>query len=412
MFKPCLNQNLDMNTSVSVVYYTSKTLKNGNHPLMLRVTQNRKPKYVSLGINIHPNFWDTKKNKPKTNCPNYMAIQRLITDKIKEYTDNIIDLQIEKKDFTAKSLIDKVNNPPKKLTVGELFQQQIALFKKEERIAYAASYKQTYNSLLDYNKHLDIYFSDIDEQWLKKYESWLRGKGIATNTIGIRFRNIRGAYNVAIKEKHVKAEYYPFKDYKVSKLHEVTPKRAIAKNNVIKVIKHETSKSNQYNEMAIDLFTFSYLMAGINFTDMARIRHEDIMDERLVYRRKKTKKLIQVPVHPKAMEIIDKYKSPSNPYIFPILSTFHKTEQQKLNRIHKVIGKVNKHLKNFGIELELDKKLTTYVARHSFSTTLKRAGVSTSIISEALGHSSEKVTQIYLDSFENSQMDAAMQNLL
>ena len=53
-----------MNTSVSVVYYTSKTLKNGNHPLMLRVTQNRKPKYVSLGINIHPNFWDIKKNKP------------------------------------------------------------------------------------------------------------------------------------------------------------------------------------------------------------------------------------------------------------------------------------------------------------------------------------------------------------
>lgn len=107
-----------MNTSVSVVYYTSKTLKNGNHPLMLRVTQNRKPKYVSLGINIHPNFWDTKKNKPKTNCPNYMAIQRLITDKIKEYTDNIVDLQIEKKDFTSKSLIDKVNNPTKRKTVG------------------------------------------------------------------------------------------------------------------------------------------------------------------------------------------------------------------------------------------------------------------------------------------------------
>ena len=63
---------------------------------MLRVTQNRKPKYVSLGINIHPNFWDIKKNKPKTNCPNYMAIQRLIIDKIKEYTDNIVDLQIEK----------------------------------------------------------------------------------------------------------------------------------------------------------------------------------------------------------------------------------------------------------------------------------------------------------------------------
>lgn len=77
-----------------------------------------------------------------------------------------------------------------------------------------------------------------------------------------------------------------------------------------------------------------------------------------------------------------------------------------------MIGKVNKHLKALGIELELDKKLTTYVARHSFSTTLKRSGVSTSLICEALGHNSEKVTQIYLDSFENEQIDEAMSNLL
>ena len=113
----------------------------------------------------------------------------------------------------------------------------------------------------------------------------------------------------------------------------------------------------------------------------------------------------------KAMEIMNKYKS-DNSYIFPILSSFHKTEQQKLNRIHKVIGKVNACLKTLGDELELDKKLTTYVARHSYATTLKRAGVSTSLICDALGHSSERVTQIYLDSFENTQLKAAMKNLL
>lgn len=53
-----LNRNSNMNTSVSVVYHTSKTLKNGNHPLMLRVTQNRKSQYVSLGILISPEHWD------------------------------------------------------------------------------------------------------------------------------------------------------------------------------------------------------------------------------------------------------------------------------------------------------------------------------------------------------------------
>ena len=399
-----------MNTSVSVVYYTSKTLKNGNHPLMLRVTQNRKPKYVSLGINIHPNFWDTKKNKPKTNCPNYMAIQRLITDKIKEYTDNIVDLQIEKKDFTSKSLIDKVNNPTKRKTVGELFQEQIQRLYNADRISYALSHKFVYKNLLKFNGHLDIYFSDIDVQWLQKYEDWQRKNGSAENSIGIRFRTLRAVYNIAIKKKYVKADLYPFKDYNVSKLHEDTPKRAIVKDNVKKIV--STSTNNAYKELAIDLFTFSYFMGGINFTDMARIKYDNIIDGRLAYKRKKTKKLIQLPLQPKAMEIINKYKSPSNPYIFPILSTFHKTEQQKINRIHKVIGKVNKHLKALGVELDLDKKLTTYVARHSFSTTLKRSGVSTSLICEALGHSSEKITQIYLDSFENDQIDEAMSNLL
>jgi len=69
-------------------------------------------------------------------------------------------------------------------------------------------------------------------------------------------------------------------------------------------------------------------------------------------------------------------------------------------------------LENIGRSLGIELKLTTYVARHSYATVLKRSGVSTSIICESLGHSSERVTQIYLDSFGNEQMDAAMKNLL
>ena len=53
-----------------------------------------------------------------------------------------------------------------------------------------------------------------------------------------------------------------------------------------------------------------------------------------------------------------------------------------------------------------------HVARHSYATVLKRAGVSTAIISESLGHSSEKITQVYLDSFDNEQISNAMKNLL
>ena len=90
----------------------------------------------------------------------------------------------------------------------------------------------------------------------------------------------------------------------------------------------------------------------------------------------------------------------------------HKTPLQKKNRIHKILGRVNKELKVLALELGIDSDITSYVARHSFATVLKRSGVDIMLISEALGHSDLKTTQIYLDSFENEQMDAAMTNLL
>lgn len=123
---------------------------------------------------------------------------------------------------------------------------------------------------------------------------------------------------------------------------------------------------------------------------------------------------IIIPLQDEAKEIITLFSVGStnkSDYIFPIFSDYHKSEVQKANRLHKVLAKVNKILKQIGKELGLPIKLTTYVARHSFATVLKRAGVSTSIISESLGHSSEKITQTYLDSFEKSQMDEAFSHL-
>ncbi len=80
--------------------------------------------------------------------------------------------------------------------------------------------------------------------------------------------------------------------------------------------------------------------------------------------------------------------------------------------VHKVISKVNQRLKEIGKALDIPIDLTTYVARHSQATVMKKAGVSTAVIREIMGHSSERVTQIYLDSSDNEQIDEAMKNLL
>lgn len=153
-------------------------------------------------------------------------------------------------------------------------------------------------------------------------------------------------------------------------------------------------------------------MGGINFVDIANLTQKNIIDNRLVYKRSKTGKLIKLPLVPQAAELIKKYHSKNNPYLFPIFSNRHTTEQEKANRLHKVITKVNKRLKQIGEELGISIPITTYVARHSQATIMKKAGISTAIIGQIMGHSSERVTQVYLDSFDNEQINNAMKNLL
>ena len=245
------------------------------------------------------------------------------------------------------------------------------------------SVKQVYDSLIKYNKHLNIHFTDIDVAWLKKYETWLRNNGLAENTIGIRFRTLRTIYNYAIQEDMVKAEHYPFKKYKVSKLNQETAKRALSKEDINRVLQYQTD--NRFMRLPIDLFAFTYYMGGINFVDIANLTQKNIIDNRLVYKRSKTGKLIKLPLVPQAVELIKKYHSKNNPYLFPIFSNRHKTEQEKANRLHKVITKVNKRLKQIGEELGIPIPITTYVARHSQATIMKKAGISTAIIGQIMG---------------------------
>ena len=399
-----------MNATVEVVCYKSKVLANNESPLMLRITKDRKLKYSSIGISVNPAHWDFEKNKPRRNCPDKARIEQIISEQIRKYREQILDFQAEDKEFTSTSLYDRVNNQIKRRTVSDLFKSHIANLKAQKRTGYALTFSELYNSLILFHGHLDIHFSDIDVTWLRHYEAWLRFRGSAENTIGKRFRTLRAVFNLAIEQGIVKAEYYPFKIYKVSKLHQTPAKRAISKEDIMKVINYQCT--DPYDRLAVDLFTFGYFMGGINFGDMARLKQENIAGGRLYYTRHKTGKLLSYKLMPKALEIIQRYQNPTSEYLFPILNSSHKTELQKFNRIHKALAKTNKALKQIGEELKIPNKLTTYVARHSYATVLRRAGVATSIISSSLGHSSEKVTQIYLDSFENKQIDEAMQHLV
>ena len=106
---------------------------------------------------------------------------------------------------------------------------------------------------------------------------------------------------------------------------------------------------------------------------MAYLTQQNIAED---YIRRKTHKMIKLTSLSQAMEIVVRNRRDQSPYLFPILSFYHTTEQQRRNCTHKVIAKINLFLKLINKELNISINLTPYVARHSFATALKRSGVS------------------------------------
>ena len=404
-----------MNTCISVVCYKSKTLSNGENLLMLQISKGEKRKYQSLGISVLPRYWDFTRNKPKPNCPNKEYIQKIILDKQTELQQRMLEFNSEQKEYTTTTLLNDENKRFELKTVCQFYQELIEQCKSNDKCGNRLIYKGSYNSLKVFTKNqLDIPFSTIDVSWLNKYEKWLRSKGNKETTMSLMFRTLRSAYNKAIKAKCARKSDYPFDEYKINKFDTKTQKRAIAKTEVLKFTKEvDNIGKRQYVQLSKDIFIFSYLCGGINFTDIANLTKTNITNGRIHYIRQKTGKLIKLGISEEAMQIIKKYESESKGYLFPILNAnIHKTPLQKQNRIHKMLGKINKNLKLIAAQLNVDANMTTYVARHSFASVLKKSGVSIALISEALGHSDLSTTQVYLDSFDNEQIDAAMQNLL
>jgi integrase len=404
-------------TTITVILFKSKTLANGEHPLMLRVSKNGVRKYVSIGISCKEKDWDNIKNLPKKGHPNKDVIDSIISKTIKKYKDKVMDYRHEGLDFTPDVLIAEANAQKKKTTVFKYFELKIQQFKESHKIGNAKVYHDTYNQLLKFTDNKDLTFSQLDVGFLTKLENALRAKGLTDNAISVRFRTFRALYNFAIAENYVKKETYPFEKFKISeKFNTKTQKRAITKDEIKKLEAYELTAGSAAFE-AQQYFLFSYYGQGINFVDIAHLKWKNLINGRVFYKRAKTGNELSFKLNDYANNIIEYWKpitmKTKESYIFPILNTqTHLSSTQKYNRIHKVLTRVNKDLKKIGSEVGIETPLTSYVARHTFATVLKKSGVSTAIISESMGHQTEAITQTYLKSFENSVIDDAMENLL
>ncbi len=403
-----------MDATITVICYKSKILKNGESPLMIRVSKDGKRSLKSLGVSINPVFWDFSKNQPTANYPLKAELSTLLSDCLSKYQKRLFEDKIQGIEKTAAELAEEQR--PKRVTVEKFLTSHIESLRKMDRIGNSYAYQNLQKALQNfYGNKLDFMFSAIDKAFCDKLESWMRQKDYEEISMSFYFRMLRALYNKAVEAKCADRNRSPFTEFKLSRFSRQTKKRALSKMDVMKLLTADCSEMREITQLAHDIFSFSYFCGGISLIDVANLTPENIVNGRLVYKRQKTHRGINLLILDEAKKIIKKYAwyQQEAYYLFPILDArIHQTPMQKYNRVRKLCGRINHELIALGKLLKIEGRVTTYVARHSFATVLKKSGVNIGIISQALGHQDLKTTQIYLAQFDDEQVDNALQFLL
>lgn len=292
-----------------------------------------------------------------------------------------------------------------------IFKSYIEELEKVKRIGTASSYRCAMISIKTFAGKI-IGFYDVTEKFLSRYHQWMLDKGNSLTTIGIYIRSLRSIFNIAIEEGIIKREdAYPFGRRKYQIPAGSNTKKALTIEDIKKIVEYlPSAEKGFYEERSRDFWLFSYLSNGMNFNDLANLRWANIDGEIFRFTRVKTQKteisnskLISVYMNDLSFTILKKWgsvRNGMNDFVFDILDKSD-DEYAVKKKVYQLVQTTNKNMKKIFENLSIKKPHTTYVARHSFSTILKKSGASIEQIQESLGHSSSTTTMKYLDSFDD-----------
>lgn len=399
------------------VYATQDTrrAKDGDtYPIKICVCYNRKQKYYSTGQNLTTEEWASldQPRIPAKLKDTYKVIEDCF-DLIKGYVKDLTSTG----DFSFAGLNIRLRGAATS-SVNVAMRERIEQMRKEERFGNMQVIQCALNSFERFAEAQNkrdkasnnnvILFETVTPDWLRKYEQYELNRGIRQTTISINLRQLRTIFNEAKRMGVIKHSADPFADGRFTIRSGEGRKLALTLQQ-IKLF--ATYTGNATMEKYRDLWMFIYLCNGINIADLMRLKYSDIHNGEICYVRRKTRrttktvKEIRAIITPKMQDIINKWgnKYAPNAYIFPILKG-GETEAEIDHRCTTYTSLVNIYTKKLGRLLGIG-DVTTYTARHSFATVLKRSGANIAYISESLGHSNLKITENYLASFEREERE-------
>lgn len=274
------------------------------------------------------------------------------------------------------------------------FYEEMKVQERNKREAGAESTADLYRAVRNRLKRFcgteKLPLAKVTAVLVSQFMASLRQERLCTNTVNSYTSNLRAMYHRACSANKLKKTDNPFEGIRLKQ--EDTAKRAVEVKAMEKIACMDLQE-HPSEKQAADLGMFSFLACGMPYVDLVHLTSSNIrMDGKVLeYRRRKTGALIQVEMNAGMKLLVSKYAVPGTDRLFPVLPESASHEQYKAS-----LAAHNKHLKEMGERLNLPVKLTSYVFRHTWASEAYHQHVEMSIISQALGHSTEKMTRHYL----------------
>lgn len=367
-------------------------------------------RHIKTTIHLKPEEWNEESAMIKDSVPGHANLQSRIEADLAYINALLRDFQLSGCDFTADSVVEKFKSSLSKVSVLRFFENQIQLLVECGRFGTARNYRSTLQSLKSFLKGRDLAFTELNSEFVEFYNEHLQRKGLVRNSISFYMRTLRAVFNKAVR-RGLCRQSYPFRDVYTGI--DKTRKRAVDEETVKRLIQCELPEKSGL-AVARDMFLFSLFTRGMSFVDIAFLRKEDISGNAIHYKRRKTGQYLDIRIEPCIQNIIDKYidkdADSSNPYVFPLLSG-DRTQGDYMTYLSRLRA-YNASLKQLSAMLGLPKTLSSYTARHTWANLARLQNIPLSVISQGMGHTSEKTTIIYLKSLENTLIDGANKTLL
>lgn len=392
--------------TIKAVLSKDRMKKCGGYALVIQVIHKRSKRVIYTPYSLREEEFDTRTQKAiytdgiRFTHKEIQEINDFIPLKIEKLKKTIAFVSGRERNYTINDIIQKYKDDEADSNLIIFTERLIWRKRSLNKMGTAKALLSTLRSLKKFMGECILTFADIDISVVKAYEDFMQDSGLSENTINFYMRNFRSIYNLAEENGMEVSGKNPFSKMNIKSCK--TVKRALQKTVIQRIATIDLSHERLLDR-ARDFFMFSFYTRGMSFVDIVYLKHSNIVDGVITYRRQKTHQYIRVGVTAPLQAIIDKYRG-DDTYVLPFISeSKHETLYGKYQTIYSVLYKNLKKLRN---TLGLSTPLTFHVARHSWATIAKEEGGSILEISEGLGHSTEKMTTIYLKEFDCSVIDS------